>query len=299
MEATGSRVIFYGKEDAQFKFWAIGDVHRFARGMALDHFKRDVETIRSDPYSYWTGVGDYCDWIVPADKRFDPASFDEEVRVIDLSSFAAYCARQIIKDYHPIKNKCLGFGIGNHDLKYLTKNSEIIIHHEICRELGVPNLAYSGWFDIYFVYLPGSRVALKVLPPPTNYQARLRVLCFHGKGASATAGGKMNALKQVHDIVDADLIMTGHLHEEIAKKFTRLYPNKECKEIASKTTIGLITGSYLRTYAPDYTSYGEQKGYFPTTLGASYARYTPKTKRLSVEIAAEGVGLGPVKGGKE
>jgi len=294
MEATGCRIITYGKQDAEFRLWGIADLHRFARGMALDHFHRDREAIKRDPYSLWVQIGDYCDWIVPGDKRFDPAAFDEDVRVVDLESFAAYCAKQIIRDFSPIKHKGLGFAVGNHDLKYLSKNSEMEIHREICRQLGLANLGYSGWFDLYFVFKHGARVSIKTGPPPAHYQAKLRVLSFHGIGAAATAGGKLNALKRIVDMVEADLVITGHLHEEIAKKFTRLFPNDICNEIQSRITMGLICSSYLRTYAPDYTSYGELKGYAPTSLGASSARYIPSTKRLSVEIAGDNIGKGPV-----
>lgn len=287
-------MIRYADRGAEFRIWDIADVHRFTRGMALDHFHKDVDWIHNDPYSLWAGGGDYCDWIMPGDKRFDPASFDESVKVVDLTSFAAFCARQIVADYWPIKDKCLGFGLGNHDIYYLSRNSEMAIHQGICDGLGTANLGYSGWFDVYFIHDQESKTPqMGTGSPPDHYEARLRVLVYHGIGAAATAGGKMNALKKIVDFVDADLVMTGHLHEQIAKTFVRLFPNGDCSEIDSKTTMGLITGSYLRTYGPRFTSYGELKAYFPTTLGASFARYTPARKRLSVEIAAENVGLGP------
>lgn len=294
MEATGARIINYPDKEAEFRIWDIADVHRFAKGMAIDHFRRDIRRIDYDPYSLWAGGGDYCDWITPGDKRFDPAAFDENVRVQDLTSFAAFCAKTIIEDYWAIRGKCVGFALGNHDLKYLSKNSEMAIHEHICRELGTLNMGYSGWVDLYFVHDPDRPTDMVIGPPPEKFNARLRVLVYHGIGAAGTAGGKMNAMKKLVDFVDADLVMTGHLHEQIAKTFVRLFPNASCTAVDSKTTMGLITGSYLRTYSPDFTSYAEIKGYFPTTLGASFARYIPSTKRLSVEIAADNVGIGPV-----
>lgn len=295
MEATGSRIITYPDKEAEFRIWDIADAHRFAKGMAIDHFRRDVRRIDFDPYSLWAGGGDYCDWIVPGDKRFDPASFDPDVKVVDLTSFAAFCAKMIIEDYWVIRGKCIGFALGNHDLKYLSKNSEMAIHEHICRELGTRNMAYSGWADLYFIHDPEAATVSMVTAeePPEHFTARLRVLVYHGIGAAGTAGGKLNALKKIVDFVIADLVMTGHLHEQIAKQFQRLFPNETCTAIDSKPTMGLITGSYLRTYAPDFTSYGELKGYFPTALGASFARYIPSTRRLSVEIAADNVGIGP------
>jgi hypothetical protein len=90
----------------------------------------------------------------------------------------------------------------------------------------------------------------------------------------------------------ADLVMMGHCHEQFAKSFLRLVPNYDCSEINSKITMGLITGSYLRTYSPGFTGYGEIKGYAPTTMGATRARYIPATKILTVENRADGVGEG-------
>jgi len=291
MEATGTRIITYGNWDAVFRLWSIADLHRYAKGMALEQFYEDREEIRRDPYSFWVNIGDYCEWIVPGDKRFDPAAVDESIRLTDLTSFAAFCGKQIISDFQPIRKKGLGFGYGNHDYMYLSRNSEMVIHGEICRQLGLSNLGYSGWFDLYFVYIQGARVSVRTGPPPPHFVCKVRVLCYHGIGASATAGGKLNALKRIADMVEADLIITGHLHEEIAKKFVRLFPNDICDEVKSKTTIGLISSSYLRTYIPDCTTYGELKGYAPTSLGASCARIIPKKMRVSVEIAADNVGI--------
>ena len=127
--------------------------------------------------------------------------------------------------------------------------------------------------------------------PPKSFTARLRVFVHHGAGAANTAGGKINRLKALVDMVEADLVMMGHCHEQMAKAFLRLVPNTDCSEISQKVTMGLITGSYLRTYAPGFTGYGEIKAYAPTTIGATRARYLPRERVLTVENRADGVGL--------
>jgi hypothetical protein len=42
----------------------------------------------------------------------------------------------------------------------------------------------------------------------------------------------------------------------------------------------VISGSYLKTYAQGVTSYGEQKGYEPTTLGAAWVAIKPQTRDI-------------------
>jgi hypothetical protein len=92
-------------------------------------------------------------------------------------------------------------------------------------------------------------------------------------------------------MVEADLVLMSHVHEQFAKQFMRMSPNADCSSIGQKVTMGMITGSYLRTYAPDFTGYGEMRGYSPAGLGATRARYIPETRSLTVESRADNVGL--------
>jgi hypothetical protein len=153
-------------------------------------------------------------------------------------------------------------------------------------------MGYSGWADLYFIHNPRVKGSVMYAPgePPKAYNARLRCFIHHGMGAANTAGGKINKLKQLVDMVEADLVMLGHVHEQFAKAFIRLQPDETCTEIGSKITMGLITGSYLKTYASGYTGYGEVGGYAPTTMGATRARYCPLTRSLTVENRADSVG---------
>ena len=293
MEATGCRIVTYGKADAEFSIYDVADIHFLNRSCHKAALSRDIEKIRKDPYSLWVQGGDYADWIFPGDKRFDWEAIDGDIKVIEMSHFAALVAKGIVSLFKPIAPKCLSFGMGNHDIKYLSKTSLMNVHEEICAALGVVNMRYSGWFDIYFVHEPGVK-GVTVQPtdtPPERFTARLRVFVHHGAGAANTAGGKINRLKSLVDMVDADLVMMGHVHEQMAKAFLRLTPNGDCSEIDQKVTMGLITGSYLRTYASGFTGYGEIKAYAPTTIGATRARYIPAERTLTVENRADNVGL--------
>lgn len=294
MEASGVRIVTYGKEYAEFSIYDVADIHLLNRGVSKTHLMRDIERIDEDMYSLFFIGGDYADWIFPGDKRFDPMAFNEDMRVNDLSELGALVADMVIQYFKPIKRKCLGMLIGNHEFTAMNHNSQMFVHEYICNRLRVPNMRFSGFTDVYFVHEKGFKGGCKMSYsslPPKKYTARLRVFIHHGMGAANTAGGKINKLKALVDMVDADLVMMGHVHEQFAKPFLKLVPNCDCSEIGQKVTMGLITGSYLKTYAPGFTGYGEIKGYSATTLGATRARYIPSERILTVENRADNVGI--------
>lgn len=294
MEASGCRVVRYGKEFAEFSIYDVADIHLLNRGVSKAHLTRDIQRINDDMYSLYFIGGDYADWIFPGDKRFDPEAFDEDLKVTDLSQLGAIVAKMIIRYFTPIKRKCLGMLIGNHEFTAMNHNSQMFVHDYICQALRVPNMRFSGFTDVYFVHEPGFKAGCKMTysdTPPGKFTARLRVFIHHGMGAANTAGGKINKLKTLVDMVDADLVLMGHVHEQFAKAFLKLVPNSDCSEIGQKATMGLITGSYLRTYASGFTGYGEIKAYSATTLGATRARYIPCERILTVENRADEVGL--------
>lgn len=292
MEASGCRIVKYRNPNAEFSIYDIADIHLLNRGCSISHLKKDIEKIKADKYSLFFIGGDYADWIHPTDKRFDAESFDVDLRIVDLNQIGAIVTQRLLDYFAPIKRKCLGALIGNHEFTYMSRNSEVYIHEYLCKKLGVPNMRFSGFTDIYFVPDPNCKTVTTYFSnvPPEKFRSKLRVFIHHGMGAANTAGGKINKLQALVNMVEADLVMMGHVHEQFTKPFLKLAPNEDCSEIGQKATMGLITGSYLRTYSPGFTGYGEMKGYSPTTLGATRAVYTPATKHITVENSADNVG---------
>lgn len=240
--------------------------------------------------------GDYCDWIHWGDSRFDPEAVDANIAVKDMSSLAALLQIRLLEYLKPIRHQCIGAVMGNHEHQYMTANSQVFVHDEMCRALGVPNMRYTGWCDIYFVHIDGLE-GVEILngneSPPAFFTAKIRVLVSHGFGAAATAGGKINALKRLMDAAhDCDLIFMGHLHEQFSRVGVRLQPDATCREIRERACMGVLTGTYLRGYSSGFVGYGERRGYGPTTLGASRAVYDPMERRLVAELAADNVGHG-------
>ena len=293
MEASGIRIIEYRDRAAEISLYDVADIHFLNRGCSKHHLQRDVDKIKNDPLSYFLIGGDYADWISPGDKRFDPEAFDEGIQVIDLTYMGVIIVKLMHKYFSPISDRCLGVLIGNHDKKYLTDKSQTFIHEQICDNLNAPNMGFSGIVDIYFVHNPKMKRASKMTisySVPEKFKAKLRIFIHHGAGAANSTGGKINRLKAFVDMVEADLVMTGHLHDALSKPFLRLSANALVTEITQKGIMGLITGSYLKTYAQGFTGYGEMRGYAPSTLGATRARFTPETGELITENRLDQIG---------
>jgi hypothetical protein len=81
-----------------------------------------------------------------------------------------------------------------------------------------------------------------------------------------------------------------HLHDQVAKAFVRYTVNNNCTKLKERSTMALITGTYLRGNPSGHVGYGETRGYLPVTLGATRARFTPLTGELITENRADNVG---------
>jgi hypothetical protein len=111
-----------------------------------------------------------------------------------------------------------------------------------------------------------------------------RVFVHHGAGYAVTPGGKVNKLIAARNAFTADIYFLGHVHDQMARREPTLGANLDCTKIEQKQRLGLISGSYLRTYKQGSISYGEQKMYRPTTLGAAVALNKPFTREMEATI---------------
>lgn len=296
MEATGSRLVLYGNPDPIFSLYPFADIHLGNRACLKSLLDEDIARVNRDPYALWWLLGDYGDFISHTDPRFDPEMADETLAVKDLLNTGVVLVGRVLERFLGIKGKCLAAGYGNHELKYFRDKEQAGLHDLLCSQLEVPSFRYSGFFDLYFERQPGLKVPVVIKAPKDAQlcrkgQRRLRVFSHHGAGAAATPGGKINTLHRAVNMTrDADLVVMGHLHEQLAKAVVRLTTDSLCRALREKPTMALMTGSYLRTYCDGMTGYGEVKLYPPSVLGVARATFQPLTGRLSVENAVTGTG---------
>jgi len=288
MKAAGRRYIMYGSCRDTFRIWNLADLHWMSRACAEGRIKKDIQTIRDDPFSFWLGGGDYCDFIGYSDKRFDPDAVAEWVSVKDLGELGQKGMREIAKLFAPIKDKCFGLLLGNHEKKYELQNEQESLHGWLCTELGVANLGYSALFDVVFARAARTKRPRLVDPLPRRADVTSRVgfrlFAHHGAGYAQTPGGKLNRLVQFMQSFDADIYFAGHVHDRVARSEPAIGADRYCKELTQRLRLGTIAGSYLKTYEQGVTTYGEQRGYRPTSLGAAVVQVCPETRELKAEV---------------
>ena len=290
MQASGSRFIWHGSRSDEIKLVYFSDIHWLAKACAEGAVRKQIAEILEDPYTFWIGGGDYGEFIGFGDtKRFDPDAVADRVKVSDLGKLGRMTYEQIAELFRPIRHKCLGLIVGNHEKQYMRRMQQEDLHGWLCTELGVQNLGYSCFMDIVFCRVSGwldmPPALCDHIPPrrgPIRHQdtETFRVFCHHGAGAAQTKGGKINRLVKFMENFEADIYFMGHVHDQMGVRTTPLTANRDCTELTSTTKLGVISGSFLKTYAQGVTTYGEQKGYSPVTLGAAWVKIRPSTREL-------------------
>ncbi len=286
MEASGRRYIGHPSRSDVFSIWYVADIHLGNSACSKKRLAEDLERIKDDPHSFWIGGGDFADYISPTDKRWAAGSIDKDlISVKDLGRLGHHMYEQVGEMFAPIKHKCLGLAKGNHETKYMTSKEQSDLHGWLCTSLGVPDLGYSALLDLCFQRDKAHRVPrLFAGHGKIGAVETFRVAIHHGYGSSVTPGGKLNTLIKFMNNVEADIYFMGHVHDQKGQRLVRVAADAPCTKLITRESIGIITGSYLKTYAEGATSYGEEKGYSPTPLGAARVTIRPETRELRGDV---------------
>jgi len=290
MEAKGKWYIKYSGSETEFRIWNIADIHYGNKASAIEQAKRDIKEIEEDPYSFWVGGGDYAEYIGFSDKRFDPDSVHEKITVKDMGQLGRVLIKEVRDLLFPIKHKCLGLLLGNHEKRYALEKDQADLHGWLCTELEVRNFEYSAFFDIVFcLYKSGAKPQLlNEVPDKTksSYQHSdaYRFFVHHGAGFATTPAGKLNRLINAMDWFDANIYMVGHVHDQTGKRIVQLGADRSCRKLTETQRVGVISGSYLKTYSQGVTTYGEQRMYRPTVLGAAVISIRPFKHEIRGEV---------------
>jgi hypothetical protein len=279
MNAQGQRYVVYDG-DPTFDIWHFSDLHLFSQACSINRLMNDISACRANPYGLALGGGDYCDFINYHDKRFDPDSVESALRVRDLGRLGKLGVTRVKKLFMPIRHKILGMAQGNHEFLYAKYTEYQDLHKDMCTRLRVPDLGYCSLFDLIFIRCPGATPRLLELGegiPSFDESHTYRIFVHHGAGFASTPGGKMNRLIGFMNSFRADIYFCGHVHDQVARREPVISADNNCKNLVAHDRIGVISGSYLKTYDQNSITYGEQRGYHPVALGAARVLIRPMT----------------------
>lgn len=270
MEASGTITVPVESLDEYWRLYPLGDVHMGNRGCHLRLFRQNVETIAEDERCGVILMGDQIDAIGPSDPRFDASVLDDRSMTLsDLAAIGEALYGSFVTEVEPIRSRILVALMGNHEQKLMVHHNQAWLHSHFCRDIDAINGGMSGLFDLLF-------------RDPAGKTARFRIYAHHGSGAAATPGGKMNRLVKFMDMADADIFLVGHVHEQLDHVRTRITANRTCTKLGHRDEVGVLTGTYLRTYTQGVCGYGERAGYHPTSVGSPVIEIVPSTRQVGV-----------------
>lgn len=263
-----------GSKSDEFTLYPIGDIHLGAKACDVPALARTVERVRADRNARWIGMGDYAEHITISDKRFDLKTIDPRY-LPELDDLPAACVRDLVGILSPIRDKCLGLVVGNHEESLRLRNSHNV-HGALCVALGAANLGYDS--IVRWTFKRSSHAA-----------ATIKILASHGTIAGRRNGGKVNRMEDVASNFDVDVALFGHGHSQLAAERIELsVPSSGRMRLQEKKKVFMMTGTYRRNHTEGTLDYGEKAGFAPVPIGSPRIRIRPwatnPRDRFRVEI---------------
>lgn len=250
---------------SNFELILLGDSHEGTILQHRDGLMETIDYIGSKRNVFWCHMGDEVEAIMVDDKRYDPETVSEPVPMRQRDN--------VIRDFRPIRNKCLFWLWGNHPQK-LYRFGNITL--DICRTLGIE---YGTWT---------TKISLK-----DKHGLMFKGFFCHGVRGAMRSNAKdyeqrqanlKAALKQKLKEKAADCVLMGMGHTHLLLKVDpapKLYMTDDGKKVKQRyLTPGsneqyidpdrrwyVNTGSFLKTYGDEVSGYGEIAGYDPVELG--------------------------------
>ena len=245
---------YYSRNDL-FNLGALSDFHLGAKACDKRRINRNVEWI--DQWCHKAVFnGDAADAINFKDKRFDVKSVDRELLTPREQYKAVYTALE------PIAEKLLVVAGGNHDGAIAKMESNDYLE-DVADDLGVPYAERSAYIRLQFK---------RYSQDGDNYsghQSSFNIYMHHGSGGARTKGGKLNKVKKMDEIFEADCYLMGHVHDMETIRVPLLDFDDRMNLIQLKKYYAL-TGGFLKGYEVDNCNYVEQGMYAPTSLGGIF-----------------------------
>lgn len=255
----------YSSENDTWRLSGIGDMHVGNAGFQEKEFLAARKAVLDQGINVIL-MGDLADCIGVRDKRADLESVDPRYYG-SLSRYVDASLDHLKELLEPMRGSVLGVVRGNHEDEVLRATNRDV-SYELARHLGVPYLHMSGFLRIRFTR--------------GRFTRKVDVFYHHGAGGAQTKGGKLRKVQRLHEGFDADIYMTGHVHDPLCWKDVSLGLSKGRRaSIVQRYRAGLICSSWLATVGEERTLYGERRMYNPVPFCLEYLEISPETGRIT------------------
>lgn len=179
------------------------DLHLGSKKCDYKSIQERIERVKNNEHVYAIILGDVLN---NSTKTSVGDVYEEELTPMEQ-------VKKAVMLFEPIKHKLIGCTSGNHERRsYKTDGVDLL--YFMCAELGITEKYDYASCLLFIRFGDCKRYA--------NSKVRTRKMCYtlymtHGDGQGGrTIGGKANGLQRRGQIVDADVVVTGHTHAPLA-----------------------------------------------------------------------------------
>src|SRR5271157_2039269 len=227
----------YERPADHFTIGMFGDVHIGSRHVLLPRFKETIARVKelsSEGPTYWIGMGDWANAIVPSpeEKRFDFDTLDPQFITPDQQY------KLVENLIRPIASNCLVMLSGNHD--------------DVLRQRHYHDYVAAMASNLNVVY-GGVNAYIRLTFERQKHHSIMGMWVHHGFFGGRSKMGKLKRVTDMAEIWDADMYAIGHVHEIDYTTKTKLFMDNNGR-IAERIHHFFVTGSYLQGYPEGATN---------------------------------------------
>lgn len=245
-----------------------GDVHRDSPLCHAQMWKEFCHDNKDRKNTYYLGMGDYLDGCSTSERGAFNFHALHDATHTNLDRAAEERVESFAEEISFMRGKIIGILNGNHYWEY--RDGTTTDHH-LARLLETNFLGVSSFIRLTF------------------RRDRYKAVCIdlwvhHGAGGGATPGASINRLDKMRTAAVADIYLMGHNHKKQIAKESILCLSKGGSgsvHLENKTCILGRTGSFLKGYEPDASSYIADGAHGPCDLGVIKIIATPRRSRSS------------------
>lgn len=255
-----------------------GDIHRDSPAFSKETWRDFLNRARSMKNVLFLGMGDYMDSYSTSEREIMYSSGLHDSSRERHEEEGRGRIRTLAKELSFMKGRLIGLLGGNHFMRFRdgTSGDQYLAQQLGCRYLGVCS-------------------AIRVLIVRGSQRVGLDIFAHHGRGAGRTAGGRFNSVEQLAQVADADIYLMGDNHARGALPMgdrLRIMSGTNGPYIRARRPWCGRTGSFLKAYEPDHSSYVADAALPPASLGwiefdvKVRAVRHEKTETLALEIGS-------------
>lgn len=264
----------YNKENSEFWYLLSSDGHWDNPDSDREMIKRHLKQCR-ERNAIWFHFGDwFCAMQGKYDKRSDKSKVRPEHQTAKYLDSLVNTSADWLDEFSDVKKI---FGLGNHETAILKNHETNLIERLVERlnsgkELNTYMGGYGGWIRFMFEHANGGN------------RKSINLKYFHGHGGGgAVTKGIIQSQRQAVFLPDADIVVSGHVHEQYTVPFTRERLSEGGK-ISLSEQWHVRTPTYKDEYKEGYAGWHVETGKPPKPLGAYWMKVEINSAHLQYDF---------------